>query len=225
LNKTKLMLLAAIAAAVIAIIFWLPTDLLTLENLKSKQNSIADYQSTNPVKTALVFCLTYILMAALSIPGAAILTIAAGAIFGVVQGSLWASISSTIGATLAFLMARYFFRDAVERKMGNGLQSMRDNLEKDGSFYLFSLRLVPVVPFFVINLLMGLTPIKVWHYVIASWAGMLLGTAVYVNAGTQLSKLESLKGILSPSILLSFVLLAVFPHIARYLLKFFRKAS
>lgn len=225
MNITKLILLAVIALAVAAIIFWLPADLLTLENLKSKQVSIAEYQANNPIKSALLFCFTYILMAALSIPGAAILTIAAGAIFGLIEGTIWVSISSTIGATLAFLMARYFFREAVERKMGNGLQSMRDNLEKDGAFYLFSLRLVPVVPFFVINLLMGLTPIKIRHYVVASWAGMFLGTAVYVNAGTQLSKLESLKGILSPTILLSFVLLATFPYIARFLLKFYKKSS
>ncbi len=223
MNKTKILLLAAIVAAIVAIILWIPTDLLTLESLKAKQVDIAQYKQENPVKAAAMFCITYISMAALSIPGAVILTISAGAIFGLLQGTLWVSISSTIGATLAFLMARYFFRDTVERKMGKGLQSMRDNLEKDGPFYLFSLRLVPVVPFFVINLLMGLTPIKVLHYVVASWAGMLLGTAVYVNAGTQLSKLESLKGILSPSIILSFVLLAAFPHIARYLVKLFKK--
>lgn len=186
---------------------------------------ITEYRQANPVTTALLFCLTYIVMAALSIPGAVILTLAAGAIFGLLQGTLWVSISSTIGATLAFLMARYFFREAVERKMGSGLQSMQDNIEKDGAFYLFSLRLVPVVPFFVINLLMGLTPIKIWQYVIASWAGMLLGTTIYVNAGTQLSKLDSLKGILSPSIILSFVLLAAFPYLARFVLAKFKKSS
>ncbi len=223
MNKTKLLLLAGLVLLVAAIIFWIPPDLLTLENLKAKQAEIAAYREANPIRSALLFCLVYILMAALSIPGAAILTIAAGAIFGLLQGTVLVSISSTIGATLAFLMARYFFRDAVERKMGSGLQTMRDSLEKDGAFYLFSLRLVPVIPFFVINLLMGLTPIKLLHYVIASWAGMLLGTAIYVNAGTQLSKLDSLKGILSPTIILSFVLLAAFPHIARYLLKLFRK--
>ncbi len=217
------MSLLGIAAIFAAIIYAIPPGLLTLESLKAKQDIISAYQQANPVKTALMFCMTYILMAALSIPGATILTIAAGAIFGLLQGTLWVSISSVIGATLAFLMARYFFREAVERKMGSGLKSMQDNIEKDGAFYLFSLRLVPVIPFFVINLLMGLTPITIWRYVVASWAGMLLGTAIYVNAGTQLSKLESLKDILSPSIILSFILLAAFPYLARFLLAKFKK--
>lgn len=225
MSKTKLALLLLIVSAIAAIIWWLPPDLLTLDGLKSKQADIERYRASNPVLAVLLFCGVYIAATALSIPGATILTLAAGAIFGLLFGTIWVSISSTIGATLAFWMSRYFFKDAVRQKFGERLEAMERSLEKDGPFYLFSLRLVPVIPFFVINLLMGLTPIKTLTYALVSWAGMLAGTIVYVNAGTQLSKLESLKGILSPAIIGSFVLLAAFPFIARYLLSFFRKQA
>lgn len=224
-SKTKLALLFMIVLVIAAIIFWLPPDLLTLEGLKSKQADIEAYRASNPVLSVLLFCGIYIVAAALSIPGATVLTLASGAIFGLFYGTIWVSISSTIGATLAFLLSRYFFKDVVRQKFGERLEAMERNLEKDGPFYLFSLRLVPVIPFFVINLLMGLTPIKTLTYAVVSWAGMLAGTMVYVNAGTQLSKLESLKGILSPVILGSFVLLAAFPFIARYLLGLFKKQA
>lgn len=225
MSKTKLALLLTIVSIIAAIVWWLPPDLLTLEGLKSKQANIESYRASNPVLSVLLFCGIYIVATALSIPGATILTLAAGAIFGLLYGTIWVSISSTIGATLAFLMSRYFFKDAVRQKFGERLAAMEKSLEKDGAFYLFSLRLVPVIPFFVINLLMGLTPIKTLTYALVSWAGMLAGTVVYVNAGTQLSKLESLKGILSPAIIGSFVLLAAFPFIARYLLGLFRKQA
>lgn len=225
MSKSKIVLLLSLLLAVAAIIWWLPPDLLTLEGLKAKQADIENYRLAHPALSVLVFCGLYIAFAALSIPGATILTIAAGAIFGLAFGTLWVSISSTIGATLAFLMSRYLFKDAVRQKFGERLNTMEKNLERDGAFYLFSLRLVPVVPFFVINLLMGLTPIKTGIYAAVSWAGMLAGTAVYVNAGTQLSKLDSLKGILSPAIIGSFVLLAVFPFVARRLLALFQGAK
>lgn len=223
MSKSKLSILLALLLAIAAFIWWLPPDLLTLENLKARQAEIEQFRINMPILTALLFCATYIFFAALSIPGATIMTIAAGAIFGLLYGTIWVSISSTIGATLAFLMSRYFFQDAVKRKFGDKIQTIEDNFDKDGAFYLFSMRLVPAFPFFAVNLLMGLTPIKVSAYVFASWAGMLAGTAVYVNAGTELSKLESLSGILSPRIILSFLLLATFPFIARRLLKLFKK--
>lgn len=223
MSKNKFFLLLGLAAIIGAIIWWLPADLLTLDSLKSRQADIEAYRVANPVYAAFLFCMVYIAFAALSIPGATILTLASGAIFGLVYGVIWVSISSTIGATLAFLMSRYLFRDTVKNKFGEKLQAIEDNLAKDGAFYLFSLRLVPVVPFFVINLLMGLTPIKTLTFTLVSWAGMFAGTVVYVNAGTQLSKLESLSGILSPTILGSFVLLASFPYIARALIKVVKK--
>lgn len=223
MSKSKITLLITLVLAIAAIIWWLPENFLTLENLKARQSDIEQYRQSKPLMSVLLYCSLYILFTALSIPGAAILTLAGGAIFGLVYGTVWVSISSTIGATLAFLMSRYFFKDAVKRKFGDKISAIEENFNKDGAFYLFSMRLVPVFPFFIVNILMGLTPIKTVTYAFASWAGMLAGTAVYVNAGTQLSKLESLGGILSPPILLSFALLAVFPYIARKLLNILRK--
>lgn len=223
MSKNKLGLLIALVLAIAAIIWWLPENFLTLDNLKARQSDIEQFRQSKPALSVLLFCSTYILFTALSIPGAVILTLAGGAIFGLIYGTLWISISSTIGATLAFLMSRYFFKDAVKRKFGDKISAIEENFKKDGAFYLFSMRLVPVFPFFLINILMGLTPIKTSSYVFASWAGMLAGTAVYVNAGTQLSKLDSLSGILSPPILFSFVLLASFPYIARKLLSLIHK--
>lgn len=216
-------LLIALVLAIAAIIWWLPEDLLTLDNLKARQSDIEHLRQSNPVLSVLLYCSVYILFTALSIPGAAILTLAGGAIFGLFYGSIWVSISSTIGATLAFLLSRYFFKQAVKQKFGEKIATVEESFRKDGAFYLFSLRLVPVFPFFVINILMGMTPIKTVVYAIASWAGMLPATIIYVNAGTQLSKLESLSGILSPPIIFSFVLLATFPFIARKLLSLIRK--
>jgi len=222
-SKNKLGLLIVLLLATIAIVWWLPPDLLTLDNLKARQADIELYRSSHPVLTVFLFCCLYIIFTALSIPGAVFLTVIAGAIFGLLYGTIWVSISSTIGATLAFLISRFFFQQAVKQKFGDRLNNIEANLKKDGAFYLFSMRLVPAIPFFVINLGMGLTPIKTSQYMFASWLGMLPGTAVYVNAGTQLSKLESLSGILSPPIIFSFLLLALFPYIARKLLSLIKK--
>ena len=223
MSKAKLGLLLTFILAIVAIVWWLPPDLLTLENLKARQADIELYRSNNPILSVIIYCSVYIIVTALSIPGAVVLTLTGGAIFGLLYGTIWISISSTIGATLAFLLSRFFFRKAVKQKFGDKLNAIEENFKKDGAFYLFSMRLVPAIPFFVINLAMGLTPIKVWQYVLASWTGMLAGTIVYVNAGTQLSKLDSLSGILSPPIIISFLLLAAFPYIARRLLKLIKK--
>jgi uncharacterized membrane protein YdjX (TVP38/TMEM64 family) len=222
-SKNKLGLLLVFLLAVIAIVWWLPPDLLTLDNLKAKQADIELYRANHPLLTVLMYCSVYIIVTALSIPGAAILTLSGGAIFGLLYGTIWVSISSTIGATLAFLLSRFFFQKAVKNKFGDKLNAIEKNFEKDGPFYLFSLRLVPVIPFFLINLAMGLTPVKTAHYMLASWAGMLPATIVYVNAGTQLAKLDSLSGILSPPLIFSFLLLATFPYIARWALKLIKK--
>ncbi len=223
MSKSKLGLLITLVLAIAAIIWWLPEDFLTLDNLKARQSDIEHFRQSNPLLSVLIYCGIYILFTALSIPGAAILTLAGGAIFGLFYGTIWVSISSTIGATLAFLLSRYFFKDAVKQKFGDKIATIEENFKKDGVFYLFSLRLVPVFPFFVINILMGITAIKTAAYAMVSWAGMLPATIVYVNAGTQLSKLDSLSGILSPPIIFSFVLLATFPFIARKLLSILRK--
>jgi pyruvate/2-oxoglutarate dehydrogenase complex dihydrolipoamide dehydrogenase (E3) component/uncharacterized membrane protein YdjX (TVP38/TMEM64 family) len=156
-----------------------------------------------------------VVVTALSLPGAAVMTVAAGALFGLLQGTLLVSFASTIGATLAFLVSRYLLRDAVQQRFGSRLAAINRGIERDGAFYLFTLRLVPAFPFFLINLLMGLTPIKAWTFYWVSQIGMLAGTLVYVNAGTQIAQLESLSGILSPDLLISFALLGLFPLLAK----------
>ena len=154
-------------------------------------------------------------MTGLSLPGAAIMTLVGGAIFGLLWGTVIVSFASAIGATLAFLASRYLFRDAIQAKFGDKLGAINRGVEKEGAFYLFALRLVPAFPFFVINLVMGLTPMKTWTYYWVSQLGMLAGTIVYVNAGTQIARIESLAGLVSPGLIGSFVLLGVFPLIAK----------
>jgi dihydrolipoamide dehydrogenase len=167
------------------------------------------------VQTALVFFVVYVAVTALSLPGAALMTLVAGAIFGLLWGTVIVSFASSIGATLAFLASRFLFRDAIQRRFGDKLRAINQGIEKEGAFYLFTLRLVPAFPFFVINLVMGLTPIPTRTFYWVSQVGMLLGTIVYVNAGTQIGQIESLRGILSPTLLISFALLGVFPLIAK----------
>jgi pyruvate/2-oxoglutarate dehydrogenase complex dihydrolipoamide dehydrogenase (E3) component/uncharacterized membrane protein YdjX (TVP38/TMEM64 family) len=191
---------------------------LTFEQLKASQASFARLHAQQSLTVAAVYFLIYVLATALSFPGAAIITLAGGAIFGLWPGLLIVSFASTIGATLAFLASRFVLRDWVEARFGQRLADINAGVNREGAFYLFSLRLIPVLPFFLINLLMGLTRMKVWTYYWVSQLGMLAGTAVYVNAGTQLAQLDSLQGILSPTILGSFVLLGLFPLVARRVL-------
>ncbi len=188
---------------------------LTLEYLKSQQQSFATFYAAHKISAPAGYVGIYILVAALSLPGATVMTLAGGALFGFKLGTVLVSFASTIGATLAFLVSRFLLRDFVQKRFGDKLQAINRGIEKDGSFYLFSLRLVPIFPFFVINLAMGLTPIKTLSFYLVSQFGMLAGTFVYVNAGTQLGKIESLEDILSPGLLLSFALLGIFPLIAK----------
>ncbi len=192
--------------------------LLSLEYLQSQRVELVGHFQTNPLATALGFFLLYVAVAGLSLPGAAVLTLVAGAIFGLFWGTLIVSLASTLGATLAFLLSRFLLRDWVQKRFGDRLNTINAGIEKDGAFYLFGLRLVPLFPFFVINLLMGLTPMPARTYAWVSLVGMFAGTLVYVNAGTQLGQLESLSGIFSPGLLGSFVLLGLFPLIARRVL-------
>ncbi len=194
----------------------------SLEFFKSKQVQIDAYYAAQPAMAALIFCLIYIAVTALSLPGAALMTLAGGAVFGLMVGTVLVSVASTLGATLAFLVARFLFRDAVQNRFGESLAAFNDGIEKDGAFYLFTLRLVPAFPFFVINLVMGLTRIRTLTFMLVSWVGMLAGTLVYVNAGTQIAQIDSLQGILSPGLIASFTLLGLFPLIARKVLEFIR---
>ena len=188
---------------------------LSFEQLKASQASFDQLYAQQPVSVAAVYFGVYVLATALSIPGAVIITLGGGAVFGLWQGLLLVSFASTLGATLAFLASRFVLREWVEARFGQRLADINAGVDKEGAFYLFTLRLIPVVPFFLINLLMGLTRMRTWTYYWVSQLGMLAGTAVYVNAGTQLAQLDSVRGILSPALLGSFVLLGIFPLLAR----------
>jgi len=190
----------------------------TLENAKAQQIALDDYIHANFVLAALTYFITYIAITAFSIPGAAVVTLLGAALFGFWTSLLLVSFASTIGATLAFLSSRFLLKEWVQTKFGEKLQAINQGVERDGAFYLFSLRLIPVFPFFLINLLMGLTPISVSRYYFISQLGMLPGTAVYLNAGTQLAQIETLSGIVSPSVLASFALLGLFPIIVKWLM-------
>jgi pyruvate/2-oxoglutarate dehydrogenase complex dihydrolipoamide dehydrogenase (E3) component/uncharacterized membrane protein YdjX (TVP38/TMEM64 family) len=217
--KTKKVVLVVFALLLVALFFqqgWY--QYFNLESIKSQQARFATAYAENPSKIIFGFLAIYIAMAALSIPGAAFLTLLGGALFGLVNGTIIVSIASTIGATLAFLGSRFLLRDWVQSKFGNKLAAINEGIDKEGGFYLFTLRLVPVFPFFAVNLLMGLTKIKTITYAWVSQLGMLPATIVYVLAGTELSKISSLKGIASPGLLGAFAALGLFPLIAKKML-------
>jgi uncharacterized membrane protein YdjX (TVP38/TMEM64 family) len=223
MKKSRAFLLIAI---VISIGLFFAFDLqtyFTLETLKSKQAAMLAFYQAHPMVTLAIYMLIYVATTALSLPGATILTLAGGGIFGLGMGTLVVSFASTIGASLAFLAARFLFRDAVKAKFGDRLATIDEGMAKEGAFYLFTLRLVPAVPFFMINLLMGLTVIKLRTFYWVSQLGMLAGTIVYVNAGTQLAKLDSLSGIVSPLLVGSFVMLGLFPLLAKKVIELARK--
>ncbi len=214
MNARKLLLILALAALIGAFFVFDLGRFFSLDSIKSQQAVIEAYRSAQPALTAGVFFLVYVAVTGLSLPGAAIMTLAGGAVFGLWWGTLLVSFASTLGATLAFLVSRFMLRDWVQGKFGDKLKAINAGIEREGGFYLFTLRLIPIFPFFVINLVMGLTPIRTWTFYWVSQIGMLAGTVVYVNAGTQLAQIDSLKGIVSPELLASFALLGVFPLIA-----------
>ena len=218
MNLRKGVLLLVVAVLIASFFLFDVGSFLTLENLKAQQAELDGWREQNPQLSLLVFFVVYVVVTALSLPGAAVMTLAIGAIFGFVTGTILVSFASTIGATLAFVIARFLLRDTVQARFGDKLKAINQGVEKDGAFYLFGLRLVPLFPFFVINLVMGLTPIRTWTFAWVSQVGMFAGTLVYVNAGTQLAKIDSLSGILSPGLIISFVLLGVFPLIAKKIL-------
>ena len=212
----KRAILALLVVAAIALFFGMGLDqYLTLGALKESQGRFAAMQAQSPLRVTLIAFVLYVIVVALSLPGATIMGLAMGALFGLWYGTLLVSFASTIGATLAFLTSRYLLRDYVQHHFGGKLKVINEGIAKDGALYLFMLRLVPIFPFFLINLLMGITQIHTHTFYWVSQLGMLAGTLVYVNAGTQLAHIDSLSGILSPGVLLSFALLGVFPLIAK----------
>lgn len=191
---------------------------LSLAAIKNSQAALGAWRDAQPLTAALVFFAVYVGVTALSFPGATVLTLAAGALFGLGWGTLIVSFASSLGATLAFLASRWLLGDWVQARFGNRLAALNAGMAKDGGFYLFTLRLAPVLPFFMVNLAMGLTRIRPWTYYWVSQLGMLAGTLAYVNAGTQLARIESLAGIVSPGLLGALVLLGLLPIVARKLI-------
>ncbi len=220
-EKSSKIIVVLVIAAIVAVFFAFDLQqYFTFEYLKSRQMAFEAYYNDHKLLTIAIYMVVYIAVTALPLPGAIVMTLAGGAMFGIWLGVLLISFASSIGATLAFLVSRLLLRDYVQDKFGDKLKTVNEGVRKNGAFYLFTLRLVPLFPFFVINLVMGLTPIRTAVYYIVSQVGMLPGTFVYVNAGTQLAKIESAQGILSPGLILSFVLLGIFPLIAKRIVVF-----
>jgi pyruvate/2-oxoglutarate dehydrogenase complex dihydrolipoamide dehydrogenase (E3) component/uncharacterized membrane protein YdjX (TVP38/TMEM64 family) len=218
-----LFLLLAVLGLWVAYRYWDLGQWLTLERLKASRDTLLGLYADQPVQTALTFFGIYVLAAALSFPGASILTLAGGAMFGWAMGLLLVSFASSVGALLAFWVSRYMLRDFIQQRFGKRLQPINEGLAKDGTFYLLTLRLVPVFPFWLINLLMGLTTLGARKFYVVSQIGMLVGTAVYVNAGTQLAAIDSAGDVLSPGLIASLALLGIFPVIAKFIISAFQK--
>ncbi len=223
MNRTRWILLAAVALAVLVFFVFDLGRFLDFETLKAAQGEIEAFRDARPILATVLFFTVYVVVTGLSLPGATIMTLAGGAVFGLAWGLVLISFASTIGATLAFLIVRFIAREPVQRRYGDKLRTINKGVEREGAFYLFALRLVPIFPFFLINIVMALTPIRAWTFYWVSQVGMLAGTAVYVNAGTQLGQLEGPEGILSPALIGSFVLLGLFPLVSRRVLGWVRR--
>ena len=215
MNQSRRLLLIVLVGLVGGFFSFNLQHFFSLEILQTQHAAMSDYYHAHPVKAMLGYAAFYIVVAGLSLPGATIMTLAGGAVFGLAWGMVLVSLASTIGATVAMLASRYVFRDAVASRFGRHLQAIDDGIARDGWLYLFTLRLVPVFPYFMVNLAMGLTKLPVLTFFWVSQLGMVAATFVYVNAGTQLAKIDSLSGILSPELLLSFSLLGIFPWLAK----------
>jgi uncharacterized membrane protein YdjX (TVP38/TMEM64 family) len=223
MNKNLIKKIAMLVAGGVLVAIFFALDLqqyLSLEYLKESQTRFAGLYHENPGLVIGSYMGIYILVTALSLPGAAILTLAGGALFGLVTGLIVVSFASSIGATLACFVARFVLRDWVQNKFGDKLTTINEGIAREGAFYLFTLRLIPVFPFFVINLVMGLTKMSLFTFYWVSQLGMLAGTAVFVNAGKELGKIDSLSGILSPGLIGSFVILGLFPLVVKKIVSF-----
>ena len=228
MDKKLVQRILIVAAIILAVILFKALGLgqyLTLEYLKASQDKFARLYGENRLAVIATYMAVYIAVTALSLPGAAVMTLAGGAMFGFWVGLVVISFASTVGATLACFVARFLLQDWVQKKFGDKLSTINKGIEKEGAFYLFSLRLVPIFPFFVINLAMGLTTMKLLTFYWVSQIGMLPGTMVYVNAGKELGRIESLSGILSPGLIISFVILGLFPITVKKILTYYQKKT
>jgi uncharacterized membrane protein YdjX (TVP38/TMEM64 family) len=220
--KTRITLAFFILLAIVSFFVFDLDQYLNLTYLKANQMRFHQYTIENKAQTLALYFLIYVLTTALSVPGATILTLAGAGVFGFWTSLIVISFASTLGATLAFLGSRFLFKEIVQEKFGEKLSRINQGMEKEGAFYLFSMRLIPIFPFFMINLLMGLTNIKIPTYFFVSQAGMLAGTLIYINAGVQLSEIQSTRDILSPDIIFSFALLGIFPLLVKRILTWYR---
>ena len=208
---SKIIIASVIVLGIIAFRYFDMGQYLSLDYIKASHEKFQGLYMENSVLVIATYMGIYITVTALSLPGAVVLTLAGGGLFGLVNGTIIVSFASSIGATIACLVARFLLRDWVQNKFSEKLRTINDGIAKEGAFYLFTLRLIPVFPFFIINLAMGLTKIPIVTFFWVSQVGMLAGTIVFVNAGKELAKIDSLSGILSPGLIGSFVLLGLFP--------------
>lgn len=223
MSRTRWMLLATVLFAVVVFFAFDLARYFDFETVQAARGDIQAFRDARPWLASGLYFALYVVVTALSLPGATVMTLVGGAVFGLGWGLLLVSFASSIGATLAFLIVRFIAREPVQRRYGDKLRAINAGIEREGAFFLFALRLVPLFPFFLINIVMALTPIRAWTFYWVSQVGMLAGTAVYVNAGTQLGQLEGPEGILSPSLILSFALLGIFPLVARRGLDWLRR--
>jgi uncharacterized membrane protein YdjX (TVP38/TMEM64 family) len=218
----KIVIACVIVLGIVAFRYFNLGQYLTLEYLKASQDRFQALYLEHRLLVIASYMAIYIAVTALSLPGAVVLTLAGGGLFGLIVGTVVVSFASTIGATLACLVSRFFLRDWVQSRFGDKLTTINNGIEKEGPFYLFSLRLVPIFPFFVINLLMGLTGMRLFTFYWVSQIGMFAGTIVFVNAGKELAKIDSLSGIMSPGLIGSFVVLGLFPLTVKKLLALYK---
>jgi uncharacterized membrane protein YdjX (TVP38/TMEM64 family) len=219
---SKIVMVGLVALGIVAFRYFDLGQYLSLEYIKASQEKFHALYLSHRFIVIAAYMGIYIAVTALSLPGAAVLTLAGGGLFGLIVGTVVVSFASSIGATLACFVSRFLLREWVQNKFGEKLTTINDGIQKEGAFYLFSLRLVPIFPFFVINLLMGLTRMRLFTFYWVSQIGMLAGTLVYVNAGKELAKIDSLSGILSPGVLISFVVLGLFPITVKKLLALYK---
>ncbi|CAA0078795.1 TVP38/TMEM64 family inner membrane protein YdjZ [BD1-7 clade bacterium] len=225
MKQGSVKIVVAVLTVIAVVVFFVSggQDVFTLANIKVVQGDIAALFAEHPVLIIAGFMAIYIVCTALSIPVATLLTLLAGSVFGFIPGLIIASFASTMGATLAFLLARFLFRDSLQTRYADNLTRINQGLEEEGGFFLFAMRLVPLFPFFMVNFLFGLTPIKTLTFFGVSQLGMLPGTAVYVYAGTELGQIDQLQDIASPSLLIAFALLGVFPIASKHFLRWLKQ--
>ena len=225
MTKQKLVLLLLLLVLIGVFLISGAWDNFTLDSFRLKQEGITSYFSSHPVNTGLIFTAVYIVLTTLSLPVAGVMTLVSGAIFGFIWGLFLVSIASSLGATLAFLLSRYLFRDAVQRRFADRLGPVNDGIRNDGAYYLFMLRLIPVLPYFVLNATMALTPLRTAVFFPVTLIGMLPISAILVNAGMQIASISSPGDVLSPRIILSLMLLGIFPLLAKKIMTLFKQRS